>query len=301
MKRRTFFQASFAVATVTALMARAIAPEIALADGHVPDTIRFAVTDVVGLEELRRDFEPFRDALEAATGKEIKFFPVADRAAAAVALQADQVDVVLAGPAEYVVLRARTQAEPFIGLTRLNYRSVIAVRSDSGIASLEDLKGRKMAMSDIGSTSGHLGPSQILAEAGLEPRSDVDVLMLGDADLQAFENGDVDAWGGSALDYERFFEDKSNAATDFPILVKGESLPNDVFMASDDLDPEFVATLAQQMVNNQEALIDAIVSVESNRKYVGSSLIPAQDSDYDPMRVAYRAVGVNEFSEFIGD
>ncbi|MEO0804161.1 MAG: phosphate/phosphite/phosphonate ABC transporter substrate-binding protein [Cyanobacteria bacterium J06642_2] len=299
MKQRKFFLASLAVATVGALFSRTIAP--VLADGHVPDKLRFAVTDVVGLEELRRDFEPFRDVLEEATVKEIEFFPVSDRAAAAVALQADQVDIVLAGPAEYVVLRARTNAEPFIGLTRLNYRSVIATRAGSGIESLDDLKGRKMAMSDIGSTSGHLGPSQILADAGIDPRSDLEVLMLGDADLQAFKNGDVDAWGGSALDYERFFAEDSTAEAEFPILVTGESLPNDVFMASDDLDPAFVETLTQQMVDNQDALIGAITSVEANRKYIGSSLIPAEDSDYDPMRVAYRAVGVEEFSEFIGD
>ncbi|MEM9156915.1 MAG: hypothetical protein AAGB13_18080 [Cyanobacteria bacterium P01_F01_bin.33] len=72
-------------------------------------------------------------------------------------------------------------------------------------------------------------------------------------------------------------------------------------MASDDIDPAFVDTLTEQMLDNQDALIDSITSVEANRKYIGSSLISAEDADYDPMRVAYRAVGVEEFTEFIGD
>ena len=44
-----------------------------------PEKLRFAVTDVQGLEELQRDYEPFRDALAESLGTEIEFFPVADR------------------------------------------------------------------------------------------------------------------------------------------------------------------------------------------------------------------------------
>ncbi|MEL7224311.1 MAG: phosphonate ABC transporter substrate-binding protein, partial [Cyanobacteria bacterium J06576_12] len=36
---------------------------------RTPDTVKFAVTDVQGLEELQRDYEPFRTAMEEATGK----------------------------------------------------------------------------------------------------------------------------------------------------------------------------------------------------------------------------------------
>lgn len=32
----------------------------------------------------------------------------------------------------------------------------------------------------------------------------------------------LDDWSGSALDYERFFEEDSTAETEFPILVTGE-------------------------------------------------------------------------------
>ena len=266
-----------------------------------PEKLRFAVTDVQGLEELQRDYEPFRDALAESLGMEIEFFPVADRTAAAVALQSDQVDIVLTGPAEYVVMKAKTDAVPFIAITRPNYRSVIAVHKDSGIQSLGELKGKTIAMSDLGSTSGQLGPTKILVDAGLQPETDIEIKMLGDTDLQAFRYKDVEAWGGSALDYDRFMEAKSLSAEDYPIIETGDLLPSDVFIASSKLDPEYVNEIRDNMVANQDKLIGGIVAAEANEKYKGSTLIEAQDSDYDPIRQAYQAIGVSDFTEFVGE
>ncbi|MEM8780167.1 MAG: phosphate/phosphite/phosphonate ABC transporter substrate-binding protein [Cyanobacteria bacterium P01_G01_bin.49] len=266
-----------------------------------PDTLRFAVTDVQGLEELQRDYEPFRDALAETLDKEIEFFPVADRTAAAVALQSDQVDIVLTGPAEYVVMQAKTEAVPFIAITRPNYRSVIAVHQNSGIKSLKDLKGKTIAMSDLGSTSGQLGPTKILVDAGLEPEKDIEIKMLGDTDLQAFRNEDVEAWGGSALDYDRFMQAKSLKSEEYPIIETGDLLPSDVFIASNKLKPEYIEQIKDRMVENQDQLIAGIVAVEANEKYQGSTLIEAKDSDYDPIREAYQAIGVNDFTEFVGN
>ena len=297
MKRRNFLVCSL----LFLVACSSNSPNSSTNPNGEPDTLRFAVTDVQGLEELQRDFEPFRDALAETLGKEIKFFPVADRTAAAVALQADQVDIVLTGPAEYVVMKAKTKAVPFIAITRPNYRSVIAVHKDSGMKSLEDLKGKTIAMSDLGSTSGQLGPTKILVDVGLQPEKDIYIKMLGDADLQAFQNEDVQAWGGAALDYDRFMEAKNLKSEDYPIVKKGDLLPSDVFIASNKLKPEYVEEIKKGMVENQEELIGAIVSVDTNEKYKGSTLVEAKDSDYDPIRQAYQAIGINDFTEFVGD
>ncbi|GAB4555016.1 MAG: phosphate/phosphite/phosphonate ABC transporter substrate-binding protein [Pleurocapsa sp.] len=266
-----------------------------------PTKLRFAVTDVQGLEELQRDYESFRTALSEALETEVEFFPVADRTAAAVALQSNQVDIVLTGPAEYVVMRAKTEAVPFIAITRPNYRSVIAVHKNSGIKTLEDLKGKTIAMSDLGSTSGQLGPTKILVDGGLQPETDIEIKMLGDTDLEAFRNQDVEAWGGSALDYDRFMQAKSLKSEDYPIIKTGALLPSDVFIASSKLDPEYINKIRDAMVANQDKLIGGIVAAEANEKYQGSKLIEAQDSDYDPIRQAYQAIGVNDFTEFVGE
>ncbi len=266
-----------------------------------PETLRLAVTDVQGLEELQRDYGVFRDELEATLGRKVEFFPVADRAAAAVALQSEQVDIVFTGPAEYVVINAKTQAVPFLAITRPNYFSVIAVRADSGITNAEQLKGLQLSMSDIGSTSGHLGPSQILVDQGLDPQNDLEVLMLGDAELQALKNADVKAWGGSYIDYERFLEAEGAQESDYPILFRGETLPSDVLIASKNIDPSVVEEITEKMLANEAALIAAITSIEANKKFIGSELVAVEDSDYDSIREAYKAIGVDEFTDFVGE
>ncbi len=297
MKRRNFISCSLllfaSLATVTF--------GSTFVSAQNPEKLRFAVTDVQGLEELQRDYEPFRDALAESLGTEIEFLPVADRTAAAVALQSEQVDIVLTGPAEYVVMKAKTDAVPFIAITRPNYRSVIAVHKDSGLQSLSDLQGKTIAMSDLGSTSGQLGPTKILVDGGLQPEADIEIKMLGDTDLQAFKNEDVDAWGGSALDYDRFMEAKNLNSEDYPIIKTGDLLPSDVFIASSELDPAYITQIRDSMVANQDKLIGGIVAVEANEKYKGSTLIEAKDSDYDPIREAYVAIGVNDFTEFVDE
>ena len=298
MKRRSFINS--AILFSVGLVAAACTASQPTSD-RSPETLKLAVTDVQGLEELQRDYEPFRDAMEAATGKKIDFFPVADRTAAAVALQSDQVDVVLTGPAEYVVIRAKTNAVPFVAITRPNYRSVIAVQPDSGIKDISGLKGKQVAMSDLGSTSGQLGPTKILVDGGIDPENDVEILLLGDTDLQAFKNGETDAWGGSALDYERFLEAEGLKPEELPLIETGPLLPSDVFVASNTLAADYVDELKQAMVANQDKLVDAIISVEANKKYTGSEVVEVQDSDYNSIREAYQAIGINDFTEFVGD
>jgi len=275
------------------------ANESAAAGVGQDETLRFAVTDLTGLEELQRDFDPFREALSEALGAEIEFFPVSDRTAAAAALQSDQVDVVLTGPAEYVVMRARADAEPLAGLTRPGYRSVIGVPAESDIRAVTDLEGRTIALSDVGSTSGHLGPAQIMYEAGLQPTEDVEMLTLGDSWGQAFLSGETDAYGGSALDWEKTIESSGRPGSDFRVLAEGEDFPPDVFIAGADLSEERREEIRNAMVENEEALVDAILRGESdeNDKYEGSELVEVEDSDYDPIRDAYAAVG-QDTSEF---
>lgn len=301
MKRRSLlnYAIHFSLGLAVAACSGADSSGIGAGDGRRPETIKIAVTDVQGLEELQRDYEAFRTSLGEATGKDIEFFPVADRTAAAVALQSDQVDVVLTGPAEYVVVRAKTNAEPFVAITRPNYRSVIAVQPGSNISKVADLKGKKIAMSDLGSTSGQLGPTKILVDSGLDPEKDIEIMMLGDADLQAFKNGETDAWGGSATDYERFLEAEGLKPEDFPLIKTGPLLPSDVFVANSTLAPDFVEEIKQGMIENQDKLVGAIISAEANEKYTGSDIVEVNDSDYESIREAYRAVGINDFNEFV--
>jgi phosphonate transport system substrate-binding protein len=89
-----------------ALVPVAIAPA---AQAQAQD-LKLAVTDVVGLENLQREYAPFQKLLSEKAGVKIELFPVPNRTAAVEALNARRVDLVLTGPAEYVVFKKRTDA-----------------------------------------------------------------------------------------------------------------------------------------------------------------------------------------------
>ena len=96
------------------------------------ETIRFAVTDVEGMEQLQREYGGFVAELEKTTGFEIEFTPVSNRTAAVEAMRAEQVDFVLTGPAEYVVFKVLTDAKPVVAWHRPDYFAQVVVMADGG-------------------------------------------------------------------------------------------------------------------------------------------------------------------------
>ncbi|HEY9887537.1 MAG TPA: PhnD/SsuA/transferrin family substrate-binding protein [Candidatus Obscuribacterales bacterium] len=288
MKRRHFFgYAALLAVGVAAACARPTPPPTA----DLPP-LRLAITDVSGMEGLERDYGEFRLALATALGTEVEFFPVENYTSATVALKSGDVDLVVAGPSEYVVINARTNAVPVIAITRLNYRSVIAVPAGSDLTEgVAALKGKKIAMSDIGSTSGHLGPTALLLDAGLDPQLDVVVEMLGDdGSAAAMKAGSVDAWGGSVTDFEEMLKDDAGS---FVVLIESPPLPSDVILASSSVDLAAVELIRERLLANQEELVTAIATHET--KYAGSTLKPASDTDYNSIRAVYQAIGQGEF------
>lgn len=257
-----------------------------------PDKIRFAVTDVEGMEELRRTFGPFKEKLQELIGIEIEYFAVTDRTVGTTALEYDQVDLLLAGPAEYVQLKSvMPEVEPIIAIERENYYSSVIVHEESEYQTLEDLKGKKVAMSDAGSTSGHIGPSIIFMEAGFDLDKDLEIMLLGDLRIDAFKNGEVDALATRMTDYLQMVEEDGEGK--YRVLVEGPPLPSDPFVANPKLPKDLVELIRNTMLENQEEIIDSIVSSGGeNDKFEGAKLIQSKDEDYNSMRDAYGALGL---------
>ncbi|NEO86112.1 MAG: PhnD/SsuA/transferrin family substrate-binding protein [Spirulina sp. SIO3F2] len=264
-------------------------------DPVLPETLTFTVTDAEGLEELEADYGTFRAALAEALNTNVEFFPVSGHLAAAPAMLAGKVDLVWAGPSEYLVLAARAEAVPVVTLKRPDFRSVVIVRADSGIQSLSDLKGKTIDLRKVGSTTSHLGGAQILLAAGLKPDVDVKTVMSGKRTLQGVKNGEVDAVVMATHRYQTILEEENLAAEDYPILQTGELLPGDIFVASNQLDAAIVETIQSRMLNHQEQLVQGIVAAPSlAKKFKGASLVTVNTEAYDIFRGIYEAIGQEE-------
>jgi len=264
--------------------------------------LRFAVTDVVGLETLQREWGPFQKALESRSGLKIAFFAVSNRTAAAEALRAKRLDLVFTGPAEYVVMRARTDAVPVIALQRVDYYPNVVVRADSGITDVTGLKGKKVAFGPIGSTSRHLGPMQLLADLGLNPRSDIQATHVNpNVGLEALKRGDIAAMGMIYTDYQKLRE--RDPATPYFVLARGRDLPLDLILAGSHVDKAVVEKVRKGIADNAPEMSKAILAGEGeNVKFKDMTWVPSiRDEDYNYVRKMYGTIGQKQFSEFVGD
>lgn len=292
------------------LLALAAAAWLALAGPAIAqaETLKLAITDLVGLEELQREFGPFKAELEKHTGYQIDFLPVTNRTAALEALRFKKVDFVLAGPAEYVVMRKRAKADVVVGLYRPDYFSMIVVKADSPYFSLKSLKGKHIGMGSVGSTSRHLGPMHVLSEAGINPLKDMKITHTNvKVAWEALKKGDVDAVGFGRSDYESLLAKEAEKGgpqrNAFRILARSPDLPNDLLMVGAHVPKKTVDTVRTAISQNSDALIDAILKgADHVKRYKGMRFLPQiSDNDYDVVRSMYGTAGYPEYADFIGD
>jgi phosphonate transport system substrate-binding protein len=291
MNRRHFFGLSLlfvASCSTTVNQSNRTSSNLAI---NEPETLEFAVTDVQGAEDLQQNYQTFGTVLGEVLEKKIELFPVDNYIAAAVALQSGQLKLALTGPSEYVIMRARTNAVPIIAITRPDYHSLILVRANSKIKSAAQLKGKTIAMWEIGATGGHLGAIKILLDAGLNPQSDFKTSMLGKKGLQALKKDQVDALAIGMNRYKDLLKIDGLSTNNFRIIATGQPLPSDLFVASSSLPNTLVENIRTRLVENQDKLIEAILVGKANDKYQGAKLVPANDSDYNMIREVYKAIG----------
>ncbi len=264
------------------------------------DTIRFAVTDVEGMEALILEFGAFEEALENATGLELELTSVSSRTAAVEALNAGQVDFVLTGPAEYVVMKELSDPVIVAAWQRPNYYAQIVTVNGNGIAGVEDLKGRNVAFGSVGSTSQHLGPAQVLTDFGLAYGTDYEPTIINrNVAVEAMIRGDVQAVGMN----ETHLQSIRGAfpETSFTVIARGRDLPNDILVARNDLSPEIIETVRSAFVEDSELLMQAVLQGDDNKKYEGGFFLSAiTDSDYDYVRSMYATIGVDT-NAFVGN
>lgn len=166
--------------TLSALIvgATALTGTVALADWR-EDVPVFRVGILGGENEADRlrEHSCQKDYLENILGVPVELFPASDYAGVMQGLLAGQLEFAGLGSAGYagIVLQDENAVEPLYTTQQvdgsLGYYSVMYVRSDSDITSLEEMEGHSLAFADPNSTSGYLVPNAELNEMGINPDS----------------------------------------------------------------------------------------------------------------------------------
>ncbi len=280
---------------------RLIAAAILSAGPVLAQDVVMAVTDVEGLEQLQQEFGAVEAALELSTGLDVDLFAVSSRTAAVEAMRAGQVNFVLTGPAEYVVMKELVDPQIVVAWQRPEYYGQIVVLADGPIGRAADLEGETVAFGSVGSTSQQLGPAQALADLGLAYGRDYDSQIIQrNVAVEALINGDIAAVGMNRSHLEGVREAYPEVA--FRVVARGPDLPNDILVAASDVDPAVYDAVRSAFIEDGEAMMRAVLEGEDNGKYEGGFFLGAvDDADYDYVRDMYRNIGVEGFGAFVGD
>lgn len=173
------------------------------AAGHAQQVLRVTTIPEEAATEQVRKFTPLASYLEKKLGMKVEFTPVSDYPAAVEALVNKKVELVWFGGFTYVQAQIRSGGKIVPIAQReedTRFQSVFIAKTDSGIKTLADMKGKQVSFGSQSSTSGHLMPRSNLLAAGIDPEKDFRRIAYSgahDATIASVVSGKVDA---AALD-----------------------------------------------------------------------------------------------------
>ena len=170
---------------------------------HAQQVFRVTTIPEEAATEQVRKFTPIANYLSKRLGVKVEFTPVSDYPAAVEALVNKRVDLVWFGGFTHVQAQIRSGGK-IVPLAQreedTKFQSVFIAKTDSGIKTLADLKGRQISFGSQSSTSGHLMPRHFLLQAQINPEKDFRRVAYSgahDATIASVVSGRVDA---AALD-----------------------------------------------------------------------------------------------------
>jgi phosphonate transport system substrate-binding protein len=266
-----------------------------------PDVLEVQLIPSRDAEYLDAQRLPLQNLLEAQLGMDVNVTVATDYNALIEAMASEQVHVGLLATTAYVLAADEGAAEAILKSLRYDvddngelltdaplvsgYRSQLIVAADSGIESVADLVGKKIAISSFTSTSGFVWPANLLADNGIDPENDVEWLNAGGHDnaVTAVYNGEADA-AFTFKDARNLFSDESyydDLMANVVLVTNTSLIPNDTISVIPRLDEDL-----------KDKIKDAFIAISQDPQgleiirgiYNHEGYAPAVDSDYDEVR-----------------
>lgn len=261
-----------------------------------PKQLVMAVTPSNIPTELFKASEAFAGELGKKLGLTIKVYMPTDYLGVVEALRNRTADMAFVHPAGYVFASREANARIVavdVWHGKTSYTSRIFVRKDSGIKSLEELRGKTIAFVDPGSTSGYVYPMVMLIKRGLvkdrDPKSFFkDAMFAGthEAALLALLNGSVNAVASFDLAPQQYLKDRERVER-LMHIAETDPIPEAGMAVRDGLDPALVRKLFDALMTFNAPEYRPIL-----KDFYGiDGFAPAKDSDYNPVREAIELLG----------
>lgn len=204
-------------------------------------------------DKLIEDVAPLEEMLSKEMGIKVKAFTATNYVSVVEGFGSGSVDFGLIPPFASVLASDEFQAKPILVVVKKNgsttYKSQLLVRKDSGIKTLADIKGKKVAFVEASSTSGYLFPAAMLKENGIDLEKDIEYLYAGGHDkaLQLLLNGDVDVAATFSDARTRYAKEFPDAVDRTEVLEYTKDIPGVSITVSSKMDEAMVKKLKEAL------------------------------------------------------
>ena len=226
------------------------------------------------------------------TGYEIKPIKITDYNAAVEAMRAGRAEIAWFGGKTYIMAAKIADAEAFAagirkGDTDASYFAYFVVPAESPLKTLDQARGKTLALNTIGSTSGDLIPQVELVKFGLSttnPKHFKQVFYAGshDACLLAVINGHADVCGMSSRNFDARLADGTFKRNQVRIIHTSPPVPPPPLAYSKRLPQEVRDTLKRAVLEAHKHGRIGGYGGEMER------YVEVKDSDYDTLRAVDR-------------
>jgi phosphonate transport system substrate-binding protein len=234
-------------------------------------------------DEVKKQYEHTAGELgQAMGGTTVEVVTSTDYYAIVEGLRSKQLDFAFLGSLSYVLGKDRAGLEPMVVGVDANgqagYYSVLITKNPK-IKGPADLKGHSLALAGKTSTSGYLFPVDALKKAGLS-LTDVKVAQGGNhaANILAVKQGAADAAFVDSVEYASAIKRGAITAAEVREVWRSDRITGSPVAVRSDL-PEANRTALKNALLNLVGTDEYPLGLEKTKR-----LVPANDSDYDPIR-----------------
>ena len=252
------------------------------------------IPEEAATEQVRK-FGPIASYLEKKLGMKVEFTPVSDYPAAVEALVNKKVDLAWLGGFTFVQanIRAGGKIVPIAQREEdTRFQSVFIAKTDSGIKTLADLKGKQISFGSQSSTSGHLMPRHFLLQAGLNPEKDFRRVAYSgahDATIASVVSGKVDAAALDITVWKKFTSEGKVDTKAVDVFVTTAPFFNYNWSVHADMPADLRGKLQKALLDIDPATPEGAEILKLNR---ATRYIPTTPDNYKGIEAAGRSAGL---------
>ncbi len=252
------------------------------------------IPEEAATEQVRK-FTPIASYLERRLGMKVEFTPVSDFPAAVEALVNKKVDLVWFGGFTHVQAQIRSGGKIIPIAQReedTRFQSVFIAKTDSGIKTLADMKGKQVSFGSASSTSGHLMPRHFLLQAKIDPDKDFRRIAYSgahDATIASVINGRVDAAALDITVWRKFVSEDKVDTKAVDVFFTTPTFFNYNWSVHADMPAELRNRIQKALLDLDPATAEGREILQLNR---ATRYIPTSPENYKGIEAAGRSAGL---------